>query len=270
MASLDAVRKLQKRTRDKEYRLRKQGAGQNKIDEVSPRKTWREVKAMTPAQLNSYARQLNTFNKKCSYVGSESGDVIPKAYISQAKKLIRAHNKFVQAETSRIQGIAPGLWTQYRSRQKGLLAHEESIGGLLTPIDVSKMTKPRSLAVAKRRVRNFEARSKHKFAFYRKIQKRNMITMLNTLGLYDLSEMVRTMKNSQFDVLSSVLPTWERLSPEYVDKSAAAQDAYEDIRSYVYKAAALNLKDERAAYVRYEKNRAVREQRGRKRAFSEM
>ena len=275
MASLDDVRKLQKRTRDKEYRLRKQGATQNKIDDVSPRKTWSEVKAMTPAQRNSYARQLDTFNKKRSFVGSESGDVIPKSYITQAKKFIRAHNKFVQAETSRIQGIAPGLWAQYRSRQKGLLAHEESIGGLLTPIDVSKMTKPRSLAVAKRRVKNFEARAKHDYAFYRKIQKRNMMKMLETVGLNDLSELVRNMTADQFDVASAIMPVWENLSVEYVAAASrepgtryhVSEDMCENVRSYLYKAYAIGGGyDESKTVASLERSRAKREMSGLKRA----
>ena len=129
--SLDDIRIFQKRTRDKEYRLRRQGASQESIDKVSPRESWGSVKAMTPAQRRRYATRLDRFNKKGAYVGSASGDIIPKSYITQSRKLIKAHNKFVASETKRIQGIAPDLWEQYRARQIGILAHEASIGGLL-------------------------------------------------------------------------------------------------------------------------------------------
>lgn len=278
--SLDDIRILQKRTRDKEYRLRKQGASQENIDKVSPRESWGSVKAMTPAQRRRYAKQLDRFNKKSAYVGSASHEVIPKAYITQSRKLIQAHNKFVAQETKRIQGIAPDLWEQYRAHQKGLLAHEESIGGLLTPIDVDKMTKPRSLAVAKRRVKNFEARNRHKFAYYRKIQKRNMMTMLDTLGLSDLSELVRNMTPTQFDVASSVLPVWELMSVEYVSAESRepvsrvhpmSADTFDDIRSYLYKAYAIGGGyDELKVIASLDKTRRKRELAGMKRTAKKM
>lgn len=266
--SLDDIRTLQKRTRDKEYRLRKQGASQESIDKVSPRESWGSVKAMTPVQRRRYAKQLDRFNKKGAYVGSVSGDVIPKSYITQSRKLIQAHNKFVASETKRIQGIAPDLWEQYRARQIGILAHEASIGGLLTPVDVRKMVAPRSLEVAKRRVKNFEARNKRKFSFYRRIQRENMTAMLNELGLYDLSELVRRMSNDQFDVLSSVLPAWEVLTVHYADVSSGNEE-YADVRAYVYKASMLGKKDYKRSLAGLERNRAKRNSKGMSRAFSE-
>ena len=278
--SLDDIRTLQKRTRDKEYRLRKQGAFQESIDKVSPRESWSSVKAMTPARRRRYAKQLDRFNKKGAYVGSESGDVIPKTYITQSRRLIKAHNKFVASETKRIQGIAPDLWQQSRAHQKGLLAHQESIGGLLTPIDVDKMTEPRSLAVAKRRVKNFEARNKHKFAYYRKMQKRNMMTMLDTLGLSDLSELVRNMTPDQFDIASSVLPVWELMSVDYVAAASPepgtrvrpmSSDTFDDIRSYLYKAYAIGGGyDELKVIARLDKTRQKRELAGAKRVAKKM
>lgn len=267
--SLDDIRTLQKRTRDKEYRLRKQGATRESIGKVSPRESWSSVKTMTPAQRRRYAMQLDRFNKKGAYVGSASGDVIPKSYITHSRKLIKAHNKFVASETRRIQGIAPDLWEQYRARQIGLLAHEASIGGLLTPIDVRKMVAPRSLEVAKRRVKNFEARNKRKFSFYRRMQRENMTAMLNELGLYDLSELVRRMSNDQFDVLSSVLPTWEALTVHYADVSSGNEE-YADVRSYVYKASMLGKKDYKRSLAGLERNRAKRNAKGMARAFSEL
>lgn len=267
--SLDDIRILQKRTRDKEYRLRKQGASQDSIDKVSPRESWGSVKAMTPVQRMRYAKQLDRFNKKGAYVGSVSGDVIPKSYITQSRKLIKAHNKFVASETKRIQGIAPDLWEQYRARQIGILAHEASIGGLLTPIDARKMVAPRSLEVAKRRVKNFEARNKRKFGFYRRLQRENMTAMLNELGLYDLSELVRRMSNDRFDVLSSVLPMWEVLTVHYADVSSGNEE-YADVRSYVYKASMLGKKDYKRSLAGLERNRAKRNAKGMARAFSEL
>lgn len=260
MASLDDVRRVQKQTRDKEYRLRKQGANQSSIDKVSPKLPWAEVEAMNNRQRDAYVKRMRNFNKNAKYVGSESGDVIPKAYITQATKFAQSYNKYVRAETMRIKGISPSLWKQYREIQKGLLAHEESIGGLLTPIDIKKMTRPRSLEVAKRRVARFEERSKRKFGYYRRIQRKNMVTMLNTLNLYDLSELVRTMPSDNFDVLSSVLPMWENLSVEYASNTKV--NNYDNLRAYVYKAHMLGKKDPKRSYAALERNRDYRHQRG--------
>lgn len=260
--TLDDVRRYQKRTRDKEYRLRRQKAAQSKIDQVSPRKSWTEVKQMNAAQRTQYVRRLERFNRM-PLVGSESGDVIPTRYITQARKLMRAHNKFVERETKRIEGLAPDLWEKYRAKQMGILAHEQSIGGLLTPVDISKMEKPRSLEVAKRRVANYEKRAKHKFGFYRKIQKRNMMYMLERVGEFDLSEVVRNMTSDQFDILSSVLPMWESLSVEYESTSLIrgkdADTRHDDIRSYVYKAYAIGAgRDELKTIASLERTRRKR------------
>lgn len=265
MASLDEIRKLQKRARDKEYRLRKQGASQGNIAQVSPRQDWSAVKSMNSKQRNAYAKKLGNFNKKAKLVGSVSGDVIPRKYLDQASRLIAEHNKFVRKEAKRIQGIAPDLWAQYVETQKGVLK-TDGIGGLLTTIDVKKMNNPRSLEAAKARVKRYEKRNKRDFAFYRKIQKKNMRAMMNTLGLYDLSELVRTMSAEQFDVLSSVLPTWDRLTPEYYagGTKAAGMPEYDDIRSYVYKAMALNEPDEAAVYSALDAKKEARDKKGRR------
>ena len=266
MATLDDVRKLQKRARDKEYRLRTQGADQANIDKVSPRVGWGEVKGMSKAQLNTYAKQLDRFNKKARYVGSESGDVIPTKYIDQVTRMVKEQNKFVRRETKRIKGLAPDLWNQYRASQQGVLAREEAVGGLLTPVDPRKLERPRSLNVAKRRVKSYKKMRKHDFDFYRRIQRKNMVSMLQTLNQYDLAELVRNMSADRFDVLSSILPTWDLLSIEYYDPSSQSA-AYEDVRAYVYKAHALNRKTPESKIIdNLERNREARQRRGAERA----
>lgn len=277
MATLDDVRKLQKRARDKEYRIRKQAKavgyipGQknvlaSNISTISPRQDWNQVKDMSPVQLNRYARQLSNFNTKAKFVGSASGDVIPKKYLDQALRLIKSRNKFVRAERARIAGIAPDLWEQYRVQQEGILK-KSGIGGFLTEIDVSKLEPPRSLAAAKRRVKSFQSRAKHDFAFYRKIQRRNMISQLYSIGEYDLAELVRSMNRDQFDLLSSVLPMWQRLEIEYYDPTEE-KAARQDVRSYVYKAwgTAYPGTDPVALETRLDKNIDKRAEAGRRRA----
>lgn len=278
MATLDDVRKLQKRARDKEYRLRKQSYDLGYTDsmahtldanirEASPRKDWAEVKSMNKRELNSYARKLDKFNTKTRLTGSESGDIIPTKYLDQAKRYAKAHNKLVDKAEKRLKNLAPDLYKEYVTKQQGILKNE-GIGGVMTKIDPKKMTKPRSLAVAKRRVENFKKRSRRDFDYYRRIQRKNMMKQLNTLGEYELSELVRSMNNRQFDVLSSVLPTWEHLEIEYYDPTQTVHEsARGNIRSYVYQAWGTGLKGDQADInARLDKTRAKRDAVGRKRA----
>ena len=58
------VSRVQKRARDKEYRLRKQGASREAIAAISPRKSWAEIKAMSPSQQQAYAKRVDTWNRK--------------------------------------------------------------------------------------------------------------------------------------------------------------------------------------------------------------
>ena len=107
-----------------------------------------------------------------------------------------------------------------------------------------------------------------------------MMTMLDTLGLSVLSELVSNMTPDQFDVASSVLPIWELMSVEYVSAASRepgtrvrpmSADTFEDIRSYLYKAYAIGGGyDELKVIARLDKTRQKREMAGVKRAAKKM
>lgn len=232
------VSRVQKRARDKEYRLRKHGATCESIGGISPRKEWSEVKAMTPVQQQAYARQLNAWNKKARYTVVESGNVIPSNLIDQAKRLQEKRNRFIYGERDRIRGIAPGEWDKYYRNREGILAKGEDIAGLLTPIDVKKMEPPASVQVARRRIKRFEERNKHKFSYYRGLQRSAMEQMLWKLDQYELAEVVHQMSNDAFDLLSTVYASWDVLKFEYNPKGEGSEfeDPYGQFRSYVERA----------------------------------
>lgn len=232
------VSRVQKRARDKEYRLRKQGASRESISEVSPRKSWAEIKAMSPDQQQDYAKRLDAWNRNARYTGVTSGNVIPSNLIDQAKRLQQKRNQFIYSERERIRGIAPGEWDKYYCNREGILAKGEDIIGLLAPIDVKKMEPPASVQVARRRIKRFEERNKHKFSYYRGLQRSAMEQMLWKLDQYELAEVVHQMKNDAFDLLSTVYASWDTLKFEYNPKGEGSQfeDPYGKFRSYVERA----------------------------------
>lgn len=268
------VSRVQKRARDKEYRLRKQGATRESIADISPRKSWKEIKAMTPAQQQAYAKRLDIWNRKSSYRGVTSGNVIPTNLIDQAKRLQQKHNQFIYSERNRIRGIAPSEWDKYYRNREGILARGEDIVGLLAPIDVKKMEPPASVQVARRRIKRFEERNKHKFSYYRRLQRSAMEQMLWKLDQYELAEVVHQMKNDAFDLLSTVYASWDTLKFEYNPKGEGTEfeDPYGQFRSYVERALFITRdKDSKAKDIvdiqkNMERVAKKRAQRGRERA----
>lgn len=232
------VSRVQKRARDKEYRLRKQGAGKEAIASISPRKSWAEIKSMTPLQQQAYARHLDAWNRNSRYTGVKSGNVIPTKLIDQAKRLQQKRNQFIYSERERIRGIAPSEWDKYYRNREGILAKGEDIVGLLAPIDVKKMEPPASVQVARRRIKRYEERNKRKFSYYRGLQRSAMETMLWKLDQYELAEVVHQMSNDAFDLLSTVYASWDTLKYEYHPKGEVVtfEDPYGQFRGYVERA----------------------------------
>lgn len=268
------VSRVQKRARDKEYRLRKQGASRESIESISPRKSWAEIKAMTSAQQQAYARQLNAWNKKARYTVVKSGNIIPTNLIDQAKRLQQKRNQFIYGERKRIRNIAPEEWDKYYRNREGILAKGEDIVGLLAPIDIKKMEPPASVQVARRRIKRFEDRNKHKFSYYRGLQRSAMEKILWKLDQYELAEVVHQMKNDAFDLLSTVYASWDTLKFEYNPKGEGSEfeDPYGQFRSYVERALFVTRgKDSKATDIvdiqkNMERVAEKRAQRGRERA----
>lgn len=265
------VSRVQKRARDKEYRLRKQGASREAIGAISPRKPWAEVKAMRPAEQQDYAKRVDVWNRTSRYTGVSSGSVIPTALIDQAKRLQATHNEFIYSERERIKGIAPEEWAKYYTPREGILGKGMGDIGLLAPIDIKKMNPPASVEVAKRRIKRFEERNKHKFSYYRKSQRNAMERMLWKLDLYELAEVVHQMDNDAFDLLSTVYASWDTLKYLYDPKGegSAFDDPYAQFRSYVERALSVTQgKDMVTIQKNMERVAGRRADRGRMRALA--
>lgn len=241
--NLNDVSRLQKRARDKEYRLRKSGANRESIATVSPRKSWSEVKSMTPQQLNRYGRSLNNFNKNARYTGTKSGDVIPTKMVKQIKELVEQRNQFIRKERARIEAASPQDWLNFKRRQRGILAHDKEGMGLLTPVDPKKLEKPKSLNAAKRRIKSLQTQRKHDYGYYRRIQRKNMVRQLNRMGYAYLAHVVQYMPNDKFDVLSTITPVWHEMDEPYADALAGHySETNEKIEQYILFASSLGTK----------------------------
>lgn len=213
---LDDVRKIQKRARDKEYRLRKAGGSVESISAVSPRKPWAEVKNYSPTQLRTYTNSLNNFNKNSRYTATKSGDIIPTKMVKQITDLVKQRNKFVRKERKRIEAASPKEWLEKQRKRQGILKKDNNLG-LLRPIDTSTMEKPSSWRSAQRRIKSLQRQRKRSYDYYRRIQRKNMMLMLKRMGYDYYAHVVRYMSNDKFDVLANVTPIWDEMSVEYAD-----------------------------------------------------
>lgn len=75
---------LQKRTRDKEYKLRCAGASAAEIARVSPRLPASEVAKLSGGALRSYQAKLDRFNKGGSFVViPDTGELVPRSVVSE-------------------------------------------------------------------------------------------------------------------------------------------------------------------------------------------
>lgn len=131
------------------------------------------------------------------------------------------------------------------------------------------MTPPASVEVAKRRIKRFEERNKHKFSWYRKRQRESMEKMLWKLGEYELAEVARNLDNDAFDLLSTVYASWDTLEFSYNPKGGAidGEGPMGTFRGYVERAQAVT---KGKSIIEVQKNMARysrrRDKRGRERA----
>ena len=149
------------------------------------------------------------------------------------------------------------------------MAKGEDIIGLLAPIDVKEMEPPASVQVAHRRIKRFEERNKHKFSYYRGLQRSAMEQILWKLDQYELAEVVHQMKNDAFDLLSTVYASWDTLKFEYNPKGEGVtfEDPYGQFRGYVERALSITQgKDIVDIQKNMERVATKRANRGRERA----
>lgn len=235
MASV-ALALLQRRARAKQSRLRKKGATEEAIADVSPVRPWSEVKAMTAGQKLSYRAQLKRFTSRQNayHVYSESGAISTKATHRNTQEAIEQINKARQAELDRINRIKvkaiPGAQNiyetvqarqmervleerDYRGRKTGRI--HEYLGDVYGVGVASAGVEPRDKRTAERREQMFVEMAKRSYAERRKGLKDAVLDMARFAGADQLEAEIKSMTNIQFDVLTQRTNFMGELSAMY-------------------------------------------------------
>lgn len=254
MAIRDEVRLLQKRARDKEYRLRKQGADQHAIAQESPRLGWNQVKGLSSQQLKKYARDLDKFNSRSNaLVTLQSGDVVAKSVLMRAEAARKSWNKKALKEKTRIEGLAAGAAKVIKDRQYvyGKNARNNVLGAIT---EIAPMNQPRTKRGAIKRAKQLESMVARGFDKRRTQQRTAMVSILNQLGEHDLANSVANMQKNRFDMLSTISNIWSMLDVYYIPKEKDGRvqtQSHNDtfaagIRENIYHAQAYGLGDKEA------------------------
>lgn len=208
--ALEAARTAQKRTRDKEYRLRKRGAAM--VGDLSPRVSMAEVRSMSTRELRAYARRLNRFSSERSVV-LESGEVIPESVIRRINRNIAEHNRKAARERERIDKVNRDLpkvgerFVQTRvsvgvdpnTMQPYVEAEPGQTGATLQPIISTEP--PKTAKQAMRRLKASERWAHPNYMRRTATQRRSIIEMLERIGMDAESDRVRRMSSLAVSVM---------------------------------------------------------------------
>lgn len=213
MATLKEISLLQKRARDKEYKLRRNGGKQEAIREISPRKDWQEVKNMTARQRTAYAKKLEKFNARDNkLLALESGEILDYTVIRQIKNNLKDHNK-------RVEKFKKKLFKTATEEQKAFFREKEKGGTQIDSIAFLRerhiKVMPKSLKTAKKMLESSKRLAKKNFEKNITNQRLNMIEMLNKVGRTDLANIVRTMRTDKFKKLTFFTDVWENVKILY-------------------------------------------------------
>lgn len=185
--ALKLVSRMQKRTRDKEYSLRKRGAVGIRMG--SPRLNYSEVRGMTTTQLKAYARRLEKWNTSKMTV-LQSGDVVKVEELKKIRQNIKIYNTKIRRERER-----------YEARQRERVAKGRQDEVKTYPLHEVTYRRPVSASHAK----TLEAKSQ-KWAKRnpRKLmagRRRSAVAMLRAVGLDKEAGRVSNMRTEDLEQL---------------------------------------------------------------------
>lgn len=239
---MNDLQKLQKRARDKEYKLRRRGASEAEIYRESPRKPWAAVQQMTPGQQARYASQLERFNsRKNRFEVVGEGVVAPYGTERRLHEAVEARNRKVRAIQEHIEEVSPGF-QEYLGQQLGLLGRTVSPDGTLAPrrgsrvgqlteVNLSSMTAPKTRKQLEERVKVFERAAKMPYAQMRRVQRRNLCEMLRATGEFGAADLVQRMTNDEFDVLSNRTDVWDIVKDKYEGDMEFAHESQQEFET---------------------------------------
>lgn len=214
------VAQLQKRARDKEYRLRRAGASESAIAAVSPRVSPEQINKMTPQQLAGYAHSLNAFNQSRRYTSLESGQIVETARIKRLERSVKEYNKrmdktvrnlIAEADRRGISQHFPDTINKLEDR------YSKDRNSYQSRFDRFRMTeRPKSVQSLKSREKTLQKMNRRTWGGrYRKVQKSGVVKALYMMGYTALGDEVRRMSDMDFDLLVACTDFVESLYLEY-------------------------------------------------------
>ena len=220
--ALAAARTAQKRARDKEYRLRKRGAAM--VGDLSPRVSMAEVKSMSTRELRAYARRLNRFASERS--------VVLESVIRRINRNIAEHNRKAAKERERIDKVNRDLpkvgerFVQTRvsvgvdpnTMQPYVEAEPGQTGATLQPIISTEP--PKTAKQAMRRLRSSERWAHPNYMRRTAAQRRNIIDMLERIGMDAEADRVRRMSSLAVSVMVNRYGIFDELDLWYMPNTS--------------------------------------------------
>lgn len=226
-----SIATLQKRARDKEYRLRKQGATFDEVRAASPRVPAKDIAKMTPGQKRSYRAKLERFNSRDNRLSVlESGEILKHADLAKFQKRVKSYNDKVERTRVQLERKA-----QKQGFYKGkTVKNESAISGIKF---LNATAKPKSKEQFRAFKRGFERLKKTSEVKRRQMLRQNAKAALCEVGLSDVAKQIDKLNNNAFDMLMTYTDFWGAVNSVYVE----ADVSLGHVDSASYKAHAGNI-----------------------------
>lgn len=260
---------LQKRTRDKEYRLRRKGVDAAEVAAVSPRLDAATVMGMSARQQRAYGERLAKFNSRDERFVVTGGSILSEQRYRQIERQARAqYNRMAALNRARIERAYAGTTLERYGTvaERAQVTSEiqlngKRIGGVFVAGQVSPirgMEPPASKAAAQRRAEMFKNLTAPGAAGRRRDRVRESVRkMLYLNGQTELADAVDDLSDTQFDVLTIVTDFMGLIKTEYGKNTYTGKQlglTMEELRheatAFGDYAAALDLVGEVASQVR--------------------
>ena len=205
---------LQKRARDKEYRLRKKGASEDEIKKFSPRVAATEISNMSSAQKRAYRRELEQFNSRANrLVPLQSGEIVEYSRIRAIDQMARQFNKKSAAERAALAELAKSAKVDYfKSAKRKSDTTQGSVDSLRTGREMKLPENKQKLARREKQIKALvETPAKEK----RSRLRLQAVDALREIGMEDLARKVQNMRSDKFDLLMNYSDFWSLVSGIY-------------------------------------------------------
>ncbi len=214
----EALRRVNRNARDKERRQEKQGA----ININSPRKPSSAIRTMTSSQKRAYLKRVQEWNTTRMIVVEPGSEAIPQSWLQETKRNYMATNEVKARQRAEIDENAKRIGVNKsvidRVRQESFIdqygvahAMRGSETGVLAGVSIIEL--PKTRAAARRRLEN--SRHQPTLKARRKLNRQNLMKMLDTIDRHDLANKISNLSAPALDILVYSMGAFNSLAIEY-------------------------------------------------------